>query len=332
MRCGVKVEEAPWAEGKHHQALSLMWFLANWANVLSWSEVARRFRVKWTQVYWAVETAVEWGRKHMNLEGITAIGIDEVQWHKGHEYLTLVYQINENCKRLLWIGKNREEETLEGFFDWLGKERTEKIKVVCSDMWKPYLNVIFKKVRQAIHVLDRFHIVKHLNDAVDMIRREEMRELKSRGQEVVLKDARWCLLKRPENQTDTQKGRLAELLKINLKSVRGYLLKEDFQLFWNYKSPYWAGRFLEVWNKSAMRSRLEPMKKVAQMLRGHHELILNWFRVKKKYSCGIVEGFNNRVKLTIRKSYGFKTQKITELVLYHTLGDLPQPDFTHKFW
>ena len=123
----------------------------------------------------------------------------------------------------------------------------------------------------------------------------------------MLKHARWCLLKRRENLTERQAVKLSELLKLNLKAVRAYLLREDFQRFWEYRSPYWAGRFLKQWTTRTMRSKIEPMKKVARSLRSHEALILNWFRAKGTMSSGVVEGLNNKVKLTMRKSYGFRT-------------------------
>jgi len=124
---------------------------------------------------------------------------------------------------------------------------------------------------------------------------------------------------------------LAELLHYNLRSVRAYLLKEDFQFFWDYISPYWAGQFLDRWCTRTMRSRLEPMKKVARMLRRHRPLLLNWFRAKGAFSNATVEGFNTKAKLTLRKSYGFRTYRAMEIALYHTLGALPEPKLTHRF-
>ena len=125
--------------------------------------------------------------------------------------------------------------------------------------------------------------------------------------------------------------KLAELMKHNLRSVRAHLLREDFQRFWNYASPGWAGKFLDEWCRRTMRSRLEPMKKVAASLRRHRPLILNWFHARGTISAGIVEGLNNKAKLTTRKAFGFRTLEAVKIALYHTLGALPQPKFTHEF-
>ena len=148
----------------------------------------------------------------------------------------------------------------------------------------------------------------------------------------MLARSRWLLLKRPENLTNNQESKLAELLQYKFRSIRSYLLKEEFQLFWQYVSPYWAGKFLDKWCTKTMRSKIEPMKKVAKMLRRHRPLLLNWFRAKKRFSSGIVEGFNTKAKLTTRKAYGFRTYKAIEIALYHALGALPVPITTHEFF
>lgn len=330
-RCGVKVEQVPWARGKHHITDSYAWFLARWSKRLSWSEVAVAFHTSWDTVYRSVAMAVAWGRANQCLSGVSAIGVDEIAWQKGHRYLTLVYQIDEGCRRLLWVGQDRKARTLLRFFRWFGQERSQELKYVCSDMWKPYLKVIAKKAHQAVHVMDRFHIMMHMNKAIDQVRAEEAKALVRDGYEPVLKNSRWVLAKRPENLTENQELKLAELLQYNLRSVRSYLLKEDFQQFWEYISPYWAGQFLDRWCNRTMRSKIEPMKKVAKMLRRHRPLILNWFRARGTMSSGAVEGYNLKAKLTLRKSYGFRTYEAMETALYHALGQLPEPEGTHRF-
>jgi transposase len=329
--CGIRVEEVPWADGKRHQTKTYMQFLAHWARKLSWKEVAESFQTSWPKVFRAVEYIVEWGLKHRDLSGITAIGIDEIKWQRGHKYLTLVYQINAERIRLLWIGKDRTVKTLLRFFRFLGKNRSQELRYVCSDMWKPYLKVIKKKASSAIHILDRFHIMARINKAIDEVRAEEYRRMEKDGYEPLLKNSRWCLLKRKKNLTEKQEVKLKEILNYNLKSVRSYLLKEDFNGLWNYVSPAWAGKFLDRWCTRVMRSKIEPMKREAKTIRKHKQLILNWFKAKKAFSCGIVEGLNNKVKVTMRKSYGFRTLKCTEIALYHVLGNLPEPKFTHRF-
>ena len=193
------------------------------------------------------------------------------------------------------------------------------------------LKVIAEKAPSAVNVLDRFHIMRHMNKAIDDIRAKEAKSLKAKGKEPVLTGSRWCLLKRPENLTDNQVDKLQDLLACNLGTVRAYLLKEDFQRFWAYQTPGWAGKFLDDWCTRTMRSRLPPMKKVAKMLRRHRELLLNWFRARGEIALGCVEGFNNKAKVTTKRSYGFRSYDVLKIALYHALGDLPEPKVTHRF-
>jgi transposase len=333
-QCGIHVEHLPWALGKRPITQSFAWFLAGWAKLLSWQVVSRCFQTSWESVFRSVEMAVDWGRARMDLTGISALGVDEIYWKKG-KFLTLVYQINEGVKRLLFVIEDRQEKSLRAFFIWLGKERSALIAFICSDMWKPYLNVIAKYAPNALNILDRYHIASKMNKALDEVRAKETRALASRvraqGAKVILTHSRWCLLKRPENLTDRQSTKLKDLLSYNLRTIRAYLLKEEFHLFWEYLSPAWAEKFMDQWCKKVMRSRIEPMKKIARMIRGHKPLILNWFEARGQVSLGAVEGLNNKLKASIRTSYGFRTAKAIIIMLYHKLGELPEPELTHRF-
>lgn len=333
-RCGVTVESVPWASGKSTLTKAYAYFLAAWAKRMSWSEVAYAFKTSWESVFRSVEMVVEWGLKHRVLDGIKAIGVDEVLWHRGYKFLTVVYQIDQGGRRLLWVGKERTVKTLLRFFRQFGRPRSEALQFVCSDMWRPYLKVIAKKAAQAVHVLDRFHIMAKMNKAIDEVRAKEARELKTKGQGEILKGARWTLLKRPENRTPSQELKLSELVRYNLRAVRSFLLREEFQFFWSYSSPFWAGIFLDRWCRKVMRSQIEPMKKIARSLRAHTPLILNWFRARGLVSTGAVEGMNNKLKVITRRAFGFRTYRATEIALYHSLGDLPDParQFTHSFY
>jgi len=332
-RCAaVVVEEIPWGDGKRTLTKACMLFLARWARHLSWKETAEAFHTSWEKVFDAVEHVVTFGLEHRTFGQIDAIGVDEIQYAKSHKYLTLVYQIDLDATRLLWVGKERTIESFRGFFTVIGEEIASKIVFVCSDMWEPYLKVIRERCSEALHILDRFHIVAKMNKALDEVRAGESRRMASEGLTPVLKKSRWLLLKREENLKIEQRFRLRDLLRYNLKTVRAYLLKEAFQQLWEYNSPAWAGKFLDEWCRQVMRSRIEPMKKIARSLREHRELILNYFRAQKLLSSGVVEGLNNKAKVTMRKSYGFRTFRVTELALYHSLGKLPEPELTHRFF
>jgi transposase len=331
---GVGVEHIPWSEGKRPVTIAMMTFLAQWGRRLSWRETARVFHTSWESVYRSVEWFVEWGLGHRVLAGIKAIGVDEIFWGRGRQseaFLTVIYQIDGHCRRLLWVGRKRTQATLNRGLDALGREVVSGLKYVCSDMWKPYLNVLAQRAGQALHILDRFHITMHLNQAVDQVRRAESTRLKGKPLAERLKKMRWKLLRKGSQVRGRAKLKLEGLLASKLATGRAWDLKEAFQHFWKYPSPFWAGGFLDYWTQRAMRSRLEPMKKVARMLRTHDALILNWFKARGEVSTGATEGLNNKIRVVTRRAYGFRTYKAMEMALYHNLGKLPEPECSHRF-
>jgi transposase len=337
-RCGVKVERVPWATGgKSSMTVAYAVFLARWARRLSWQQTAEVFWTSWDRVEAAVKWVVSYGLRHRDLGHLTAIGVDEVAYAKGHRYATLVYQLDEGRRRLLHVAEGRSVKSLLGFFVMLRREGRRRgmdlinpIGFVCSDMWQAYRKVIVKKLPAALHILDRYHIVANLSKALDQVRAQEARKLKAQGWDV-LKKTRWLLLRRRKNLTGKQRYKLGQVLQWDLRTVRAYLLVEGLQALWDYRSPTHADRFLDAWCRRSMRSRLEPIKKVARSLRQHRELILNWFRAKKQYNNGIVEGLNLNVKLRFRQAYGYRQFDTVKTALYHQLGHLPEPEITHRF-
>lgn len=323
---GVRVEFLSWAEGKHRISTALLVVLATWARILSWSEVARLFGFSWGTVAAAVAWAVAYGLARRDLSGVTHIGIDEISRKRGHVYLTQVYDLK--TKTLLWSGEGRSKETLETFFIWLGAERVKALQGICCDMWEPYINVIKTQAPQATLVFDKFHIVKHLMEAVDQVRREEIREKGKNCRELLVR-SRFIWLKNPWNLTEKQKGRLGFLEKLNLKINRAYLLKESFRGFWDYRFKGWAKKFLAQWFWWATHSRLKPMRNFAWMLKRHKDSILTYFDLPITNS--VVEGLNNKAKAISHRSYGYRTARTYITNLYHCMGDLKMPQTTHSF-
>jgi transposase len=323
---GIHVEAMPWASGKQRSTRALMVTLATWARVLPWQQVARLFRCSWGTVSTAVEEAVAYGLAHRDMDNVSHIGIDEISRKRGHVYVTNVYDLER--KRLLWSGEGRKQETLDAFFDFLGPERTAKLEGICCDMWQPYIDTIKARAPQAVLVFDKFHIVRHLMEAVDKVRRDETRE-KGKAHRKLMIRTRYLWLKNPWNLTDKQAIRLGELENLNLKINRAYLLKEAFREFWNYRRAGWAKRYLDRWFWWATHSRLPPMRDFAWMLRRHEDDILNYFRLP--IDNGTVEGLNNKAKLVIHKAYGFRTAANYIRNLYHCLGHLPMPKTVHTF-
>jgi len=330
-RCGVRVEQVPWATGKHTLCDGFRLLLARWARKLSWEETALSFHVSWADVYASVQWVVEYGLQHRVLANIQAIGIDEICVRVGRVFWTLIYQIDEGLTRLLWVGHDRSEPTLRRGLDSLGGEVCAGIRFVCSDMWAPYLAAVKARLG-ALHILDRFHIRQQLNKAVDETRSQEAHALAQAGLAPRLKKLRWALLKNRRNWTQSEHRRMLELEHSGLASLRAYWLVAAFEHFWGYVSPTWAGKFLDGWCRRVRRSRLKPLKKVAASLAEHREVLLNYFRAKKAVSGGVIEGLNNKVKVTFRKSYGFRTDKAREIALFHVLGRLPEPNIIHGFF
>jgi transposase len=331
---GVAVEHIPWSQGKRPVTIAMMGFLARWARRLSWRETARTFQTSWESVYYSVEWFVAWGLAHRQLEEVHSIGIDEIHWGQGKRassFLTVIYQIDGHCRRLLWVGRRRTKATLRRGLKELGPRVLSSLRYVCSDMWQPYLTVIAQQADHALHILDRFHIVQHLNKAVDEVRRAESTRLRGKPLAAKLKKMRWNLLRKGSRVRGRARVKLHGILQGKMATGRAWSLKEAFDHFWDYTTVLWAGAFLESWTQRAMRSRLEPMKRVARMLRKHEGLLLNWFEAKGEVSSGVVEGLNNKIRVVTRRSYGFRTYKAMELALYHNLGRLPEPEDAHGF-
>jgi transposase len=331
-KCGVHAEAVPWASGKSPLMTSYAWFLARWAKRLPWNQVSRIFACGWHQVCAAVGQAVKWGLEHRDLSGVRAIGVDEVYFGAKGKYQTLVYQLCSKKPRLLFIAEGHKEEALSGILDEQGEQWCKAIQYVCSDMWRAYLRSIASKLSNAMHILDRFHIEAKLNEAVDKVRRAEAAELAKTGVKVLVK-LRYAFLKKPENLTDHQRERLQALLhRRSIKTVRAYNWKESFRLFWDYEQPHAAAAYLRRWCRGAARSRLKPIKDFVGTLRRHEDLILNWFRAKKRFSSGAVEAMNRGAGLVSNLARGFRNPEIRKIALFHAIGDLPMPpEFTHRF-
>jgi len=320
-RCGVRVEDFPWADTWARVTTALSNAVAVLARELSWQGTARQYGLNWKSVATIVKRAVEYGLRHRARPPVHVIGMDEVSRRKGQVYLTVVYDLERRV--LLWVGEDRTEEAVKKFFtEELGRRRCRTLQAVCMDMWAAYAKLVREHAPNAQILFDRFHIVKHLNEAVEEVRRSEMRRL-SAQEKVPFKRSRWLLLKNPWNLTSDQKERLSTLVRWNTPIVRAYYLKESFQLFWEYRQPSRAEAHLQKWMNSAMRSRLEPFKKFAQMLRSHLDGILPW--TKLRLSNGAVEGMNNKIKSVSHRSFGFRSAKNFIAAIYHCCARLPLP-------
>jgi transposase len=178
---------------------------------------------------------------------------------------------------------------------------------------------------------DPFHIAKHLNTALDTVRRGEQSRLRDKEARQAAKGGRFLLLKRGSRVRGKARAKLRAVLASLDQPSRAWEMKESFRRFWRYRSSVWAKAYLKAWTTRAMRSQLEPMKKVARMLRAHEDLLLNYFRAKRQYTSAMVEGMNHKARVSLARNYGHRSFEVLKLVLYHTLGDLPEPPSRHKF-
>lgn len=317
-RCGLRVERVPWARKWERVTLALAHAVALLAKKLSLKEVAEHFGLDWKVVATVVKRVVSEGLKLRKLKTLHVLGIDEVSRKKGHRYLTLVYDLERG--RLVWAGLDRRQETLDEFFQWLGKRRARTLQALCLDMWAPYLASVQTHAPQAILVFDRFHVVQHLNRAIDEVRRAEVRRL-AQTEVIDLKKTRFILLKNPWNLTPKERRRLSQLLKLNLPIVRAYYLKEAFQRFWDYLQEKRAKAHLKQWSWWATHSRLQPIIEFARLLKEHLPGVLAW--TKLRISNGALEGMNNKVKLVSHRSFGFRKPEYFIAAIYHCCADLP---------
>ncbi len=270
-RCGVWVEAVPWAQLGARVTTALARAVAELARHLSWQETARHFRLDGKSVATIVRRVVAYGLAGRRRRPLHLLGVDEVSRRKGHHYLTVVYDLE--CGVLLWVGEDRTEESLTRFFTELGRRRSATLQVACLDMWQAYLKAVQNHASNAQILFDRFPLVQHLNRAVDEVRRSEMRRLNG-------PERTFFKLKNPWNLRTDERERLSTLVRWNTPIVRAYYLKEAFQLFWDYRQPARAEQHLRRWMHSAMRSRLEPFKRLVRRLRAHLDGVLAWTRLR----------------------------------------------------
>jgi transposase len=316
--CGVTTEGVPWSERWSRLTRRLADAVALMAKDRDWKATAAHFALNWKTVVSAVKRVVERGLAKRRLKAIRWIGIDEVSRKKGHHYLTRVYDLER--RQLLWVGEGRSEETVKGFFAWMGLRRSRSLKVVCMDMWRPYLNAVREQAPQAVVAFDRFHLVRHLTGAVDDVRRSLVRKLKDPFR-ALIKGTRFVLLKNPWSLTPRQKQQLNTLVRQNSPLSRAWYLKEDFQRFFDYTRERWARKHLDHWLQWAARSRLAPFKKLARLVREHLDGILAWTKIR--VTNGALEGMNNKVKLVSHRAFGFRNVEHYKMAIYHCCANLP---------
>ena len=317
-QCGIVKEQVPWASKGSRFTDSFEQEVAWLAQRVDLSMVEEYFRITWRSVRRIVQRTVLRHRdEQRQLDGLRMIGVDEISYRKRHKYLTVV--VDHLSGRVVWAGKKRKIKALLRFFRALGPERAAKLEAVTMDMWEAFMTVVGRKAPQARIIFDRFHIVKHLNEAVDQTRRELIRPLKGKPRRD-LKNTKFPLLKAKHNRTAKDRRVLREQVKANRTLYRAMLLRDDFMDLYTYKSETWAAKFLRNWINTAIRSRIEPIKRKARMIRKHFDGVVAW--VTWRLSNGRLEGMNNKIRLLSHRSFGLHSAEALISLVYLCCGGI----------
>ena len=291
----------------------------DWLKEASISAVSRLMGLSWNAIDGIMQRAVTRGLSRREARCVEHLGVDETSFKKRHDYVTIVS--DQGSGTVLHVGEDRKKETLHGWYERLSEAQREAITSVSMDMWPAFINATREGVPAADEKIafDKFHVAKYLSDAVDKVRRQEHKALMAQGYED-LKGSKHDWLYNPENMTRQQKKHFASLRDSNLKTARAWAIKEFAMSLWHYTSITWAKKGWGRWLSWAVRSRLEPIKKVAKTIREHLWGILN--AIILKVSNGPAEGINSRIKMLKVRSRGFRNKNRFANAIYFHLGGL----------
>lgn len=248
------------------------------------------------------------------ITSLHTLGADEIQTGSGHDYSTIITEMDQ--EEVLWVGKGHKMADLAPFF-WQYRKLLPQVEWVVMDMWKGFVTVFSRFCKNGNIIFDHFHIVKHLNDAINKLRIQEYKKATGTGRDI-MKGKKWLLLRRSAHLTKNQKTSLNDLLKMNSRILKAYLLKEEFQQIWSYKKWGWAMRFWTNWKKKLRWQHLGPLQDFARMFDAHQEGIMNFFHRKDAIKMGYIEGLNNKVKTLIRMHYGYRDKEYLRLKIIQT--------------
>jgi len=317
-RCGVRTERVPWARAGSRFTAEFEELVAYLAQGMDQTRVTALMGISWASVGAIVERVVAERLEAGRLEGLERIGVDEFSYRKRHRYLTTV--VDHDRRRVVWAAPGRGAETLEAFFDALGEAGCRRLRCITLDMAAGYLKAIRAKAPEAQIVFDRFHVQKLAADALDEVRREQLREIRGTEAGRELFHSRFALQKNPWNLTRKEKQKLSEVQRTNAPLYRAYLLKETLAKALDYKQPARAERALREWLAWASRSKLRSFVKAARTIRKHFDGILSY--VRERLTNGIVEGINNRLRMIARRAFGYHSPPPLIAMLFLCCGGI----------
>jgi len=274
-------------------------------------DVAKEFRLDWKTVKELEKQYMRELLKKQKIPKPNVIGIDEISIRKGHTYRIVVSDLERHIP--IWFGgKDRSEESMDMFYEWLGASKIKHIRLAVMDMWKAFGNSAGKNIPQAAILYDKFHILSHLGQALDEVRKNEYSRLPKSKQKYI-KGQKYNLLSHWENLNLTGRQTLKELLSVNKRLNTAYVLKESFGQLWEYRSEAWARKFFDNWKESLKWQRLEPFDKFAKLVERHWEGIAAFCKDENKVALGFVEGLNNKIRVIQRRAYGLRDEEYLKL-------------------
>jgi transposase len=274
-------------------------------------DVAAELKLDWHTVKALEQQYMEAQLKRAGQPSPRVIGIDEIAIRKGHTYRIVVSDLLRG--RPIWFGgKDRSEASMGEFYTWLGKKKSARIRLAVMDMWKPFRLATTAHAPKAAILFDKFHVMRHLGEALDQVRKSEYRRLAGRDRRYI-KGQKYTLLSRRENLTLEGKKALKTLLAANKRLNTAYMLKESFGQLWSYEREAWARRFFENWRAGLKWQRLKPFEKFAEMIDRHWDGIAAYCQPQNKVSLGFVEGLNNKIRVIQRRAYGLRNEEYFRL-------------------
>lgn len=312
-RCqAVKQETLTWLADSRRFTQRFEDHIGRQAREMPLTRVAELNRIGWDQA-WRMELAYMkrlW-EQHPIPEKVRAMGTDEISIRKGHSYRIIVADLD--AKRPIWIGgEGRKEEDMDKFFLELGPDRSQQIELAVMDMWLAFRNSTKRHAPQARIIFDKFHMIKHLSDAVDKVRRQEYKRVNEKEQKFI-KGQRYTLLSNRANLDAEGRQSLRVLLNANKRLHKAYLLKESFGQLWNYSYPACARTFFDNWKAQLRWQRLKPFEEFAAMIERHWEGVVGYCHPDNKVSLGFMEGLNNKIRVIQRRAYGIRNQEYLRL-------------------
>ena len=314
-------ERIPWADNYARVTYRFEFILLTYNQMMTQKAVARILHIPKSTLSDLLHRAINRIRDGHRIRGLKSIGIDEISYKKRHKYATIVYDLDRSC--VLWVGRGKGRETIDIFFNkFLSPYQKKQIKWASCDMSQTYIGAIEDHCCNAKLVLDRFHIVKALNEAVDEVRKEQWRKA-SPDIRKALKGLRWLLFKHSSRRTKEDTSIINSLDKGNHRIFRACVLKDEFEQFWDYKDPCAAKEFLKRWITTALKSRLEPIRKFVKTIKKHINHILPF--IESRLTNAVAEGLNRIIKIVKNRASGFRTLEAFTDMIFLTVGDVDIP-------